>query len=163
MAKIKGGVKGKSEQKSAKAKAEKIKMKTDDGLSDIAKYYDLPEENLTSSIILHKMSEILEFYLKTIQQILQPEEFHSLHECAVFDEAEKSRLFDLYRRIIIAHREILRAVILNDMKDSLSTVKFVHSEIIGVKPMMLDIVKKMQHSWKNYGKDSKRGPTQYFG
>jgi len=129
----------------------------------VAKYYDLPIENLTVGVILHKMSEVLEVYLKTIQQVLQPEEFHSLHECAAFDEAEKSKLFDLYRRIIIAHREILRSMILNDAKDSLLTVQLIHSEILGVKPMMIDIVKKMQHSWKSYNTDSIRGPRQYFG
>ena len=148
---------------SKKAGAANTGKKADEGLGAIAKYYDLSPENLTVGMILHKMSEVLEVYLKVIQQILQPEEFHSLHECIAFDDAEKSKMFELYRRIIITHREILRSLILNDLKDSLSTIKFVHSEILGVKPMMIDVVKKMQHSWKTYSKDSRRGTMQYFG
>lgn len=131
----------------------------------IAAYYDLPRENLTPGIVLHKISEVLELYLKLIQQVLQPEEFHSLHECAVFDDLEKSKLFDLYSRIIILHRELLKAIILNEEKNSISTMKYVHSEVLAVKPMMLDILNKMQHSWKiDINKESKtRAMQHYFG
>jgi len=130
----------------------------------IKKDYDITEENLNSNAILHKMSEILEFYLKLIQQILQPEEFHALYESNAFDDAYKMKLFDLYKRIIIAHRELLKAVILNDDKNSASTIQFVHEEIKDVKPQMLDIINKMQQSWKNESsKDMHMGPKQYFG
>lgn len=133
-------------------------------LKEILTYYELSEENLSPGMILHKMSEILELYLKILQQILQPEEFHSLRECAIFDDDEKIKLFELYSRIIIAHREILKALILNEEKNYLTTVDFIHKEILGVKPMMLDVVKKMQHSWKAEKKtDVYKGSARYFG
>ncbi|MGV8172186.1 MAG: hypothetical protein ACP5OA_05855 [Candidatus Woesearchaeota archaeon] len=169
---IKSKSENKSEEKAKKAKKSDEKSdksyKSDiqfqlKNFTEIKKYYDFTEQTITSGMILHKMSEVLEFYLKIVQQILQPEEFHSLHECTIFDDVEKSKLFELYGRIIIAHREVLRAIILNDEKNSLSTIQLVHSEILGVKPMMLDIVKKMQHSWKIDNKNARRGPTQYFG
>jgi hypothetical protein len=130
----------------------------------IRKDYDLVDEHLTTGIVLHKLSEVLEFYLKNIQQILQPEEFHALYECNAFSDADKLKLFDLYKRIIITHREILKAEIMNDEKNSLSTIQFVHEEIKAVRPQMLDIVKKMQQSWKtDPNSDMHRGPKQYFG
>ena len=44
----------------------------------IKKDYELSEEDMTLNGILRKMSETLELYLKIIQQILQPEEFHRI-------------------------------------------------------------------------------------
>jgi len=130
----------------------------------IKKDYDLIEEIITPTVVLHKMSEILEFYLKIIQQILQPEEFHALYEGNAFDDTYKAKLFDLYKRIIIAHRELLKAVVMNDDKNSISAIQFVHEEIQGVKPQMLDIITKLQQSWKTEsGKDMHSGPKQYFG
>ena len=128
---------------------------------ELKKDYELIEENLTINGILRKLSEHMEFYLKIIQQILQPEEFHALYECAIFDDKEKAGLFDLYKRIIIAHREILKAEIQNDEKNSLSTIQFAHEEIQSVKPEMLGIVKRMQESWKNNPAEAKK--AQYFG
>jgi hypothetical protein len=163
--------KGKTEkQEVAKVvQAKIIKTKVSNNLSSIKDFeaikkdYDITEELLNSNAILHKMSEILEFYLKLIQQILQPEEFHALYEGNAFDDNYKAKLFDLYKRIIIAHRELLKAVIMNDDKNSASAIQFVHEEIKGVKPQMLDIVNKMQQSWKADSKKDGRGPKQYFG
>jgi len=154
----------KSKKKSSHPESSRIGSSKIRMMSDMVKYYDLPPQGLTTGMVLHKMSEVLELYLKIIQQILQPEEFHSLHECAVFDDGEKSKLFELYGRVIIAHREILRALIFSDEKNNLSTIQLVHSEILAVKPMMLDVVKKMQHSWKeDLQKKTNQGIAHYFG
>jgi len=153
-----------------KTPAKMVKPKTDNSLSKIKDFeiikkdYDISEEDLNISAVLHKMSEVLEFYLKLIQQILQPEEFHALYETNAFDDSYKINLFDLYKRIIIAHRELLKAVIMNDDKNSVSTISFVHEEIKSIKPQMLDIINKIQQSWKaESGKDRLKGPKQYFG
>jgi len=143
--------------KSKGLNALKSKIKNFDAL---VKEYELPDENLTVNAILRKMSETLELYLKIIQQILQPEEFHSLHECSIFEDKEKGELFDLYKRIIIVHREVLKAEIMNDEKNSLSTIQYVDEEIRVVKPDMVAIVKKLQESWKIV---EKKGDVRYFG
>jgi hypothetical protein len=129
-------------------------------LDILKKSYDLPEENLTLNVIMHKMSETLESYLKIIQQILQPEEFHSMHECNIFDDKDKSRLLDLYKQVIIAHRELLKAEIMIDDKNSISTINYVHSEIESVKPELVKIVGKLQESWK---KEYRTSEAHYFG
>ncbi len=130
----------------------------------IKKDYELTDETLTPTAAMHKMSEVLEFYLKLIQQILQPEEFHAVYECTAFTDSDKSKLFELYKRLIISHRELLKAIVMNDEKNSVSTVQFVHEEIKSVKPQMLDIITKMQSSWKKGGNaEVAKGPKQYFG
>jgi hypothetical protein len=126
----------------------------------LKKDYELVEEHLTINSILRKMSETLELYLKMIQQILQPEEFHALHECSVFDDKDKIKLFDLYKSVIIVYREVLKAEIINEEKNTLSTIQLVHEEIRSVKPQMLAIADKMQGSWK---RDIKKDNQRYFG
>jgi hypothetical protein len=129
----------------------------------IIKYYEVPEENLTLGAILHKMSEVLEMYLKTLQQILQPEEFHAIYECGTFTDKDKTKILELYKRMILAHREILKAFIINEESNSLSTIQFVHKEILGVKDEMLDVVKKMQQSWNADSKENTGKQMHYFG
>ena len=95
---------------------------------------------------------------------MQPEEFHALYESNAFDDKDKALLFELYKRIIIAHRELLKTLVLADETDTLYTIQFVHGELQDVKPQILDIVKKLQQSWKTDAKkDGNRGTKQYFG
>ncbi len=153
--------------KNQKKKAGKIdKVDTKDFRSKIKNFavlkkeYDFPDENLTLGMMLRKLSEYLEFYMKIIQQILQPEEFSSLYECTAFDDKEKSELLDLYKQIIITHREMLKAEVLNEEKNSLSTLQFAHEEIRSLKPKIVKILDKMKESWK---KTSEESHMQYFG
>jgi hypothetical protein len=133
-------------------------------IESIKRDYDLLEEGLTPNVIMHKITEICELYLKIIQQILQPEEFHAVYECNEFNEKDKTELFELYKRIIILHRELLKAVLMADDKNSLSTIQFAHTEMQDVRPKMLEILTKMQQSWKTETKkDGHKGSTQYFG
>jgi len=150
--------------KKGKTKSKTSKALSINNIDLLIREYELPEEGLTPTIILHKMSETLELYLKLIQQILQPEEFHAVYECNAFNDTDKAGLFDLYKRLIITHRELLKAVILCEDKTSIATIQFVHEEIQGVKKQMLEIVEKMQQSWKtDSSKDKQKGTKQYFG
>jgi len=155
--------------KTTKDKKKDIKLDTskDNNLNNkiknfdvLKKEYELLEEHLTLNGVLRKMSETLELYLKMIQQILQPEEFHALHECSVFDDKDKIKLFDLYKSVIIVYREVLKTEIINEEKNTLSTIQLVHEEIRSVKPQMLAIADKMQGSWK---RDIKKDNQRYFG
>jgi len=130
----------------------------------IKKEYDLTEESLTPIIVLHKMSEVLELYIKIIQQILQPEEFHSMYECGAFDDEDKRKLLILYRKIMFIHRDILKSEILNEENNLLSLIPTIHKEIIILKPVIADIVTKMQKVWELNSKDIlKDNSMHYFG
>jgi hypothetical protein len=122
--------------------------------------YELIEDHLTTKTILRKMAETLEGYIKIVIQILQPEEFPSLYECAVFDDAEKTKIFVLFKDLMIAHREILKAEVINEEKNNITTINYVHQEIKNHKPEIVSMVTKMQDSWK---KDNKQSKARYFG
>ena len=122
--------------------------------------YDLTEEHNSTKAILRRMGEVLEGHIKILIQLLQPEEFHSLHECTVFDDPDKEKIFELYKNLMITHREILKTEILNDEKNNIATINYVHEELKKIKPEMLKIISKMQDSWKT---KAVKGKERYFG
>lgn len=145
-----------------KAKKESpIKLKeTLKNVQEILREYHVPEDASHVKIVLEKMQERLEYYIKILIQILQPEEFHSLHECTVFDDSEKTKIFDMYKNMMILHREIIKSEIRNEEKDMVATINYVHSELKKFKPEMIHMIHKMQESWKRTGTN---GRVRYFG
>ena len=130
----------------------------------IREYYDLSEDELKLHIVAGKLLEVLESYLKLIQQIVQPEEFYSLYESSAFDDTYKAKVMDLYKRIIVMHRELLKSELLHDKSFYLKTIESTHKLIIEIRPQILEIIDKMQKSWNNdSAKDINKGQTQYFG
>jgi len=160
MGKVKSSktVPAKEKKETTSAIASKIK-----NFAVLKKEYELFDEHLTINAILRKLAETLEFYLKIIQQVLQPEEFHSLYEANAFDDVEKSGLMELYRSMMVVQREILKAELLSDEKNSIDTIQLAHSEIMKIKPSMLGILQKMQDSWKADTKTVKKESARYFG
>ncbi|HYD02998.1 MAG TPA: hypothetical protein VEC16_01750 [Alphaproteobacteria bacterium] len=150
---------GKEDKKDSKSNSKNDPLKE---LSHVKEYYYLtPDDNISIVGMIHKVMETLEVYLKTIQQILQPEEFHALYECNAFDDKEKSDLFTIYKKAIIMHRELLKALIENDEKKSIAAVKKIHEESLQIKGKMVHTVEKLQKSWKL--EPEKRRSVHYFG
>lgn len=119
--------------------------------------YDL-KEDVTPRIVLHAMIDRVEAYAKIIYPIIQPEEFHSLHECTVFDDSDKQKIFELYKQLMILHRELLKIDIRNDASE-LNSLSKRHEELNSMRPELLRIVDKMQSAWK---RDSKKGTVGYI-
>ena len=129
-------------------------------LEELEREYHITEEHITLKLVLIKILEKLESYIKILVQILQPEEFHSLQECAGFDDKRKAELFDIYKSMMILHREIIKSEISGEDNEMLSTIAYAHSEMLGYKKYMLDVLSKMQESWKKTGTKHNIG---YFG
>jgi hypothetical protein len=129
-------------------------------IQEILKEYHVPEDATHVKIVLEKIQERVEYYIKILIQILQPEEFHSLHECTSFDDADKTKIFDMYKNMMILHREIIKSEIKNEETDIVTTINYAHSELKKLKPEMINILHKMQESWKKTGTN---GRVRYFG
>lgn len=129
-------------------------------IKEFIREYNITDEHVTLKVVLDKVQERIEYYIKILIQILQPEEFHSLHECTIFDDKEKARIFEMYKRMMILHREVIKAEILNTEDNITSTLIYAHSELINYKPGILELINKMQDSWK---KNTVNGRERYFG
>ncbi len=122
--------------------------------------YDFKEDGLTYRMVLQSMLETLEGYLKTIHQVIQPEEFYAMHESVSFDDADKQQLFELYKQMMILHRDILKSAVENDNKKMLALIMAAHKQLISYKKPMLNALTKMQDAWK---KDHKKSVIGYMG
>lgn len=129
-------------------------------INEIIKEYNIPEDTSNIRAILEKIREKLEYYIKIVMQVLQPEEFYSLHECNVFTDSDKKYIFEIYKDMMILHREIVKSEIKNDEKDLIATINYAHSELMRFKPDIINILEKMQYSWK-YKENN--GRVRYFG
>jgi hypothetical protein len=129
-------------------------------IEELVNVYDIHDEYLNERAVLRKIIEHLEDYIKIIVQVLQPEEFHSMHECNAFDDADKKHLFEIYKKTMILHREILKKLIHNDTQAIIATIQHAHEELSGLKPEILRIIDKMQATWK---KSYSNGRAGYFG
>ncbi|GIU69279.1 MAG: hypothetical protein KatS3mg002_0515 [Candidatus Woesearchaeota archaeon] len=129
-------------------------------INEIIKEYNIPEDTSNVRAVLEKIRERLEYYIKILIQVLQPEDFHSLHECNIFTDSEKSKIFNIYKDLMILHREIIKSEIQNEEKNIIATINYSHSEIKRFKPEIIKIIEKMQESWKRTGNN---GRVRYFG
>ena len=111
----------------AKKQKEEIVSKLKN-INELAVQYNISPENITVKTVLEKIQETLEYYIKILTQILQPEEFFSLQECAAFTELDKESVFDMYKDLMILHREILKSEIGNDEKEMIATINYADSE-----------------------------------
>jgi len=154
----------KSEQTNSSKKSIKSPLLKLKNFETIKKEYALSDQELVPILVLQKISEHAELYIKIIQQILQPEEFHSMYECSVFTELEKQALLELYKKIMFLHRELLKSEIINEDENTLITISKIHEELLTIKPAILKIVIKMQGSWDGGSSDfNKNSSKQYFG
>jgi hypothetical protein len=147
--------KGKKNSKDTNKLSSKIK-----NYHELQDEYELTPDHQTPRAVLRRIGENLEGYIKILIQILQPEEYYSLHECNSFDDEEKAKIMDIYKSLMILHRELLRVEINNDEKETMKTIQDVHESMKTVKKQIIVIVQKLQDSWKN---DSIKSRMRYVG
>ena len=151
-------------KKNSKTRVEKPENKDKkndkkDSLDSYKKKYYIKEKDADIKQIIEVQLETLENYAKICLQVIQPEEYNSLIECNVFSESEKNELNKTHKRVMIAHRTALIALIQNN-KESEDLMKEIDKEIDELKPQIIRIIIKFRESWK---KEMVNGKAGYFG
>ncbi len=125
-------------------------------LSGIEEYCDLLKT--IGEIIRDKIAKAGEI----IGEIMQPEtSISALYESRVFNEKEKNRVFEIYRRIMILKRQADKLFIINDEKMDADFINSSLSEWKQIKPQIVDILTELEDSWKKELERSDKLP--YFG
>ena len=90
-----------------------------------------------------------------VEEVLQPDtNLVNLYESRVFDEAEKQRLFELYKRLMVVDRTLVELMIANDEKLDAEFIKSFAAEWKKTKPELLRFVRKLKESWE---KETEKG------
>ena len=97
-----------------------------------------------------------------VEEVLQPDtNLVNLYESRVFDEAEKQKIFELYKRLMVVDRTLVELMIANDERLDAEFIKSFHEEWRKIKPELLRFVRKLRESW---GKETEEGEAAgYMG
>lgn len=83
------------------------------------------------------------------QSVLQPDtNLVDLSESRVFNEAEKQRLFELFKRLMVADRAMAGLSIENDEKLDAAFIKSFHAEWKKLKPELVKFIKRLRDGWE---------------
>ena len=97
-----------------------------------------------------------------VEEVLHPESnLVDLYESRVFDEAEKQKLFELYKRLMVANRTTAELSIENDEKLDAAFIKSFAQEWKKIKPELLKFIRRLRDCWE---KDTEEGEAAgYMG
>lgn len=111
---------------------------------------DLEETNFLMRSIIRRVSEKLDFYSTVLEEILQPDtsSLYAMHETRYFDEDEKNRMYDLYRKLMGHNRHLIEVCIEHNEKDEADFINEFFEEWKSIKPELIKFIKKMRMSWK---------------
>lgn len=108
--------------------------------------------------IYHRIDDFCEI----IEDLLQPEAtITQMHEYRFFSERAKTRIYDLYRKLMFMARHAKELHIENDKEKDVEFIKNFFNNLDEIKTEMLKITTTMKQSWKKeIDKDIK---AEYFG
>lgn len=92
--------------------------------------------------------ERLQQYAEYLNELLQPEPtVANLRESQDFTAKEKGEMYDLYKRLMIAHRAGMEVAISGEEKANVAYIIEICKDWDKVKKQMLAIIKKVKASW----------------
>ena len=110
---------------------------------------DLEETNFLLRGIIRRIAERLDFYTTLIEETLQPDtgKLYSMHESRVFEEEDKKKMFEFYRKLMILSRHSVEISLMNSEKEEASFINEFMNDWGKIKAELLSYVKKMKDSW----------------
>ncbi len=119
-----------------------------DSLNNEFEINDIEETEFLLREIRRKITKKIDVYVELLEGLLYPAEgLCDMHECRVFSEAEKNRMFELYKKLMFLSR--LSVEISIDENDSRSSdfINQVWKHWAGIKKELLPFVSKVKDSW----------------
>ncbi len=106
--------------------------------------------------IRKRIDEKTDLMLKILNRILQPETtIAEMNECREFSEADKKRIFELYKRIMIIHNYLLMLEVDRDEKAEAEFISSAFKKWPSIKQEIKSIISKMRDSWQKEVEDLK--------
>ena len=155
----------------------KMPQNTEEQYRILKKKYDLPpfeeldrefdiggidESAVSSKIVVKKMIEKIDFFSKIFEEIIQPDTNPaSLHECSIFEDPEKMKILEIYKKLYYYNRSYVELELVCEEKKFAEYIKWLHDEWKHVKPKILPIIQKLKKSWLK-DTDTKT-ELEYFG
>jgi hypothetical protein len=125
-----------------------LKLPSFDSLNNDFEISLIEEEDFFLREIRRKMTERIEAYVKLVEPVLQPEAIVcDMHECKELSEDEKSKIFEVYKKLMFLHRYSAEISIDEDDKKTSLFINEVMKDWPAVKKQLAAILKKLKESW----------------
>jgi len=109
----------------------------------------IEHDNFLLREIRRKISDKIEFYIKILEDVLQPDtnSMTNMHEYRSFDEERKKVLFNFYKELMIFHRISLILECKLNEKEEAKFILDIYSNWENFKKEMERIFEEMKKSW----------------
>ena len=110
---------------------------------------DLEETNFLLRGIIRRIAEKLDFYATLLEEILQPDtgKLYAMHESRTFEEEDKKKMFEFYRKLMILSRHSVEVSLENNEKEEASFINDFMNEWEKLKAELLFYVRRIKDSW----------------
>ena len=127
----------------------KFKLPNFKELDDELELSDMEETKFLLRVIMRRIAEKLDFYATFLGEILQPDSnLYVMHETRHFDETEKNKIYDVYRKLMEFHRLSIEISLNHDEKEEADYIASFCEEWEGIKKELLIYTRKIKDSWK---------------
>ena len=111
---------------------------------------DVEEITFLLRSIIRRIAEKLDFYATLLEEILQPDasNLYAMHETRFFDENEKDKMYNLYRKLMDYSRQSIIAALEHIEKNEAEFINIFFNEWKIIKQELLGYIKVMQVSWQ---------------
>ncbi len=109
---------------------------------------DIESEQFLLRQVVRKIADQLEESLNLLDAVLQPEaEIGEMREANAFSEAEKKRIYELYKRFRYHYRAAHEALIEGREKDSAAFIKAYCSQLPALRKELLAVLHDLKEVW----------------
>ncbi|MBI2108294.1 hypothetical protein HYT54_04150 [Candidatus Woesearchaeota archaeon] len=130
--------------------AKKHKLPDFDKLDMEFEVSTIEETRFLLRAIISRMGEKIEFYVSTLGDILHPDSsnMHAIQEYRFFDESERARMFEVYRKLMSSSRQSVEVSLNCDEKEEAEFISVFYGQWAGMKPELAGFFRKMSDSWR---------------
>lgn len=111
---------------------------------------DIEKTNFLLRAIIRKIAEKMDFYTMMMEEMLQPDtsKLYALHESRTFDDGEKRKMYEFYKRLMVINRHLIEVSLQNSEKEGANFINSFINEWGKIKAELLSYIKIMKGSWK---------------
>jgi hypothetical protein len=143
--------------------AKKYKLPSYDEVNNELEISDIEAEEFLLRHVRKKISERIEAMASVIGSILQPsaDSLADMHECRFFDDKDKGKIVDIYKKLMTFDRIAIEADIKQEEAADAALIADFFKELPGIKKQILPFMEKMKTCWKKETEIEEN--LEYFG
>ena len=125
--------------------------------------HQIDEKDLTLQAVKKKINDRLSHVAGFLGALLQPDtnSYSSLYECRCFDDTDKEKAQELFKRLMILEKQFFEADLVREPKSDVALMTLGLNEWKEIKKEVLPFVRKLKEHWQSSVETQE--PINYMG